>query len=292
MSPLHATTWWGNDTAIRSHWREQNNKGSWKYFSFWSFPKGIQKYLSSEKPFFAFLKQVWKTKERCGWKLVPSSELLRFSLFCFTPLPMFRMGTTYFGVSINFLVHVSLLWIRFLNSHMQTQTTISILLYAIKAKNPPLSLRRTCCRQSPSPLNHNLWLVLWGRREKCNQVQNANASLWGDRHLISKQPLKAPYGISCLYEARRNRKTQQRAHAVCSFCLRARGSSRAFWAENELWGWDVQHAWVLVHFIIVILTKKLAAWSIWRGYGFETDVEIICKHEGQAVEHFQDYMKY
>lgn len=178
---------------------------------------------------------------------------------------MFRMGTTYFGVSINFLVHVSLLWIRFLNSHMQTQTTISILLYAIKAKNPPLSLRRTCCRQSPSPLNHNLWLVLWGRTEKCNQVQNANASLWGDRHLISKQPLKAPYGISCLYEARRNRKTQQRAHAVCSFCLRARGSSWAFRAENELWGWDVQHAWVLVHFIIVILTKKLAAWSIWRG---------------------------
>lgn len=28
-------------------------------------------------------------------------------------------------------------------------------------------------------------------------MQNANASLWGDGLPISKQPLKAPYGISC-----------------------------------------------------------------------------------------------
>lgn len=50
---------------------------------------------------------------------------------------------------------------------------------------------------------------------------------------------------------------------------------------------------VLLHFIIIIiLTKKVAAWSVWGGYGFETDVEIISKHEGQVVEHFQDCMKH
>lgn len=49
---------------------------------------------------------------------------------------------------------------------------------------------------------------------------------------------------------------------------------------------------VLLQFIIIILTKKSAAWSIWGGYSFETDVEIIWKHEGQAVERFQDYMKH
>ena len=165
----------------------------------------------------------------------------------------------------------------------------------IREKKPPLSLRRTCCWQTP-PLNHNLWLVLWGRMEKCNQVQNANTSLWGDRHPISKQPLKGPYGISRLIWS--NKKQENPTANTCRVLLLpvSLGQCVSLSRCSLLrWEWAVgmfSTLGVLLHFIIIILTKKLATWSIWGGYGFETDVKIIWKHEGQAVEHFQDCMKH
>lgn len=205
---------------------------------------------------------------------------------------MFRMRTIYFGVSLKFLVHVSLFWIRFLNSFTSTHNLPTLL----KGRSFLSSLRRTCCRQTPSPLDHNLWLLLWGRREKCNQVQNSSTSLWGARHPISKQTLKSPYGIS--FSIWSNKEQENPAANTCRVLLLPVGLGRALSLSRCS---PLHRAWavgsfstlgVLLHFVIIILTKKLAAWSIWGEYGFETDVEIIWKHEDQAVEHFQDYMKH
>lgn len=200
-SLLHVAARWGNSTAVASRWREQNCE-TLKILQFLKFSKGYSDVLQFRKALFFFPLAGVENKRHVVGNLCLALNCCCISVcFALLLLPMFRMRTTYFGVSLNFLVHVSLFWIRFLNAHMQTQTTIYIHAWpphAIKEKKPPLSLRRTCCWQTTPPQNHNLWLVLWGRMEKCNQVQNADTSFWGERHPISKQPLKGPYGISCL----------------------------------------------------------------------------------------------